>query len=406
MANQAQWRVGHQIAALGGMRLDGQAGAIPPHMFRRLINVRFSSGGMTERGGQHKLNSDALEGCITDILPGDAVPSTYEETLYTLSEDTSPSADPGTAEVLPWTLESGLGAGGNSGHLANLQSTPGADAEGAEETITYSTRTHGTISGDLSWSYEVEGNDPPQVQAVGASEGCCGGLAEHEDVWYEALVLVGFGTPLYQVYRVVPPGPTAHLDRQASGTPGGDSETRVWLAVYSATNELLAALEPSVLHRKSAAGVWSTVALPAGCTFNRNHLANWAEFEGLFYFTGYGPGGGHLLFVYDGAVVVAIHSWAGAPGTYSPVVTHDGSLYFGINAGGTIQLGRYADGAFSVVSTFAGSDEVRQLITAYGRLFAFRGDSLESSASPETTAFVVHDSTAGAYQAGAVRRAR
>jgi hypothetical protein len=412
MANDLQFRVGHQVPALGGMRLDGQAGAIPPWMFHRAINVRFAAGGVNERGGQRKLNAEALEGCTTGIIPGDAVPTLFTEVLYTLTADASPGADPGTAELMPWDPINGLGAVIGSGdHWANLQSTAGEDPQDAEETITISRRLSAVLGGDLNFDTEVDGNDVPDVQTVGASEGCCGGIAKLDDVWYQALVTVVTGTPNYNVYRVDPPGPTATLDRQFSGSPGGDSQTRVWLAHYEERDELLAALEPGALHRKSAAGVWTRIPLPTSCTINRNHLANWAELDGLFYFSGFGPGGGHLLYEYDGAVIVPFHSWAGAPGTYSPLTVHEGSLYFALNAGGTIKLGRYggAGTTISVVSTFAGAAEVRQLLTAFGRLFAFRGDTLESSLAPESAPFAVVDpdgATAGAYQAGGRRRAR
>lgn len=404
---EENWRLGHKVRTFGGVRQDCDPGALPPWMFRNAVNVRFSGGGIGERGGQSKLNpDDQLEGCGTGIIPGDAVPATFDETLYTLTVDMSPGADPGTAEILPWTPAGGLGVSvAGPDHLVNLQETEGNDPEGALESITSSNRTSPAISGDLQWNADFVGNDPPDFQTVGASEGCCGGLAKFEEFWYQGLVTVSGGVPLYRVYRL-DPGPIATLDREYAATPGSDSSTRVWLAHYEERNELLAAIEPMALDRKSAAGVWTRVPLPAGCFTNRNHLANWAEFEGLFYFTGYGPGGGHLLYEYDGANIAAVHTWAGSPGTYSPLVVHEGALYYGINAGGVIQLGRFDSETFEVVSTLSGASEIRQLLPAFGRLFAFRGSTLESTLAPESAPFAVDNSTANSFHAGGRRRLR
>jgi hypothetical protein len=406
---EENWRLGHKVRTFGGVRQDCDPGALPPWLFRNLINVRFSGGGLTERGGQSKVNGDSqLEGCVTGIIPGDATPSEFEETLYVLSADASPSADPGTAEVFPYEPIGGLGAGlGTVGHYATLQGTPGNDPEGAEETIVIGNRLSATITPDLNWTIEVSGNDLPTLGgSVGGVEGCCGGLAKFEGVWYEALVNISFGVRHYQVWKLVLPVPTPTLDRQFTGTPGSDSQTRVWLVVYQDQNELVAALEADALHRKSTAGVWSRVSMPAGCTINRNHLANVVELGGILYFTGYGPGGGHLLFTYDGTQILPLHSWAGSPGTYSPLEVHEGDLYYGINAGGTIQLGRYDGTNFDVVHTFTGANEIRQLVSVFSRLYALRGDTLESSPAPESAPWTVDDSTADTFEAGAKRRVR
>lgn len=387
------WRLGHKVRTFGGVRQDCDPGALPPWLFRNLINVRFSGGGITERGGQSKINGDdQLEGCVTGIIPGDALPSQFTETLYVLSA---------TGELNDWTPTGGLGTPSGAGDWVNLQGTAGNDSEGAEESITISSNT--LVGIDLQWATGPAGNDPPVVSTIGAaSQACSGGMAKQSGVWYQGLTRTEGGIEKFQVYI----NPSVALDREYVGAPGGDSTTRVWLAVYEETGELLAALEPGALHRKSAAGVWSRVSLPAGCTINRNHLANWAELGGVFYFTGFGPGGGHLLYSYDGTLIAPLHSWAGSPGTYSPLEIHDGDLYFGINAGGVIQVGRYDGTSFSVVATLSGATEIRELVSAFSRLFALRGNTLESSVAPESAPWVVDDSTAGAFQAGALRRVR
>jgi hypothetical protein len=187
--------------------------------------------------------------------------------------------------------------------------------------------------------------------------------------------------------------------REVVGTGGNGYEListdyyfyRPWLAKAESSDEMVCPLELSALHVMSASGVWRRVALPASCTANRRHPGNVAMGpDGLLYFTGYGPGGGYLLYQYDGTHVTAAHSISGTPPLFQPLALFAGSLWYANNTGGTVKLGRYDGETFEDDAfTFSGTNEIRQLVAMEDKLYALRLDTLEGSDDPSVAWSVI-----------------
>lgn len=391
---QARFRVGHEIAALGGMRLDGLPGAIPPHMFRRLINARFSAGGMTERGGQHKLNSEALEGCITDIIPGDARPVDYGELLVMAgSFDLS---EPDTESVYStYDLVNGYQADVSFGIAMNrctvLQYLRGALAGGVGGALMAGS---GHVIADVgspgpevnvdnynedaaNYKFHGGGDDRDQTGGIARFQGDDYGIYSQDENGLITRHVVKVG------YAPWATGTSADIVRSFTGTI--EVNASPWLVAMQAATVLVAALESDAIHVMNAAGAWHRVPLPASCTLNDSTPYHAAELDGYLYFTGFGPGGGWLMYRYDPTtdMVTAFHSIAGTPPTRQPLLAADGVLYYGNNVGGAAKLGRF-DGTTLVDDyfTFTGSAEVVQLLTAFARYYALRGSELLEATVP------------------------
>ncbi len=409
MAKKQDFRLGHQISTLGGVRRDCQPGAIPPNQFRDAINVRFSGGGISERGGQSKLNvNQVLEGCITGIIPGDAIPVNYSEQVMFVSEfdisvpgtdSTYSTYDPSFGFLTPADIGIAMD------RAVFLQYAEGDLSGGAGGALIAGS---GHRTADVAFSGPAVREDLFNQDA--ASFNFFGGGGDSDNTGALAL----FNGHYYGIYSQDTNGDvTRHVVKAgfapwATGTSADIvrvvsfvTETDVtdrspWLVNFKGENLLVAALEKEAIHAMSADGVWRRYPLPTACTLNDRTPYHAVEYDGNLYFTGYGPGLGGLLYRFDGSEVVPETEITSED--YQPVAVFHGVLYY--MSGSNTRGGFDGDAHDAGVHTFGGGVNVVQLLVGYESLFALRVDTLEFAQNPAGD-WTVAATEPGAFVSGA-----
>lgn len=394
------------ILRWAGARRAGNAASIPANMFRDLENVRFEGQEITCRGGQVKYNPDAvLEGCIDGFIPPDFEPRAVVEELLALGRDPFP-ADPSDDVTLRR-----VGSGS-----AILDSTTFDDAC----SFSYTTGSGSGGSGGLLWigrgdqgngfditlsTFTLDNNDAVEAgsnaTAVNAGSAAWGGAAKFDGDLFAVVSRVTSGGNGRSEVIIDPVGSGSAVDEDLVGNDTDHGYFPMWLKHQTADDTLCAPLGPSVVHMRNTSGVWSTAAMPASTTIKRNHVGSAAMYGSALYFTGTAAGGGNALFSLVGGAISQVHQPSGAPPTIAPVCAHNGVLWYVSSADG-LSLGKYNGSTFTDgVITLEGSDAICALVSAAGKLYAYRTNSIWVSEFPERF-WTQIDATTDGYRYGVV----
>jgi hypothetical protein len=352
---------GEDIPKFGGVRRECDAGAVPPNMFRDLVNARLRDAPgapVVSRGGQSKYGGQA-PGCVRGIFSPEydfstlqpcggcpevwesdasevTLPSMYLSDDTAISQNTSPSLsyfnpnqDPKLRSIIPCPWDSATvaiySADGITGYV--LARTNGISP--AIDAVLYSFK---------------RGLDPIEVaRLVGGGNAIAFAVGG---------ALMFLGTDLYValdaptpandvlVYKLV--GSTLVLDDTVGiGAPWNSGGGLVVLGsdLYFGASSIAGTTNI----RRRSAGVWSDVSPPASHSILFH--SRLIPYSGAFYFTGmrFFPSGTQYIYKVVGTTHTFERTAAGSD-VYGAMAAFNGFLWYVFFSSGVMYLGRF-DGA-------------------------------------------------------------
>ena len=237
-------RSGITLPEFHGINKERDPGAIADNQFTDLVNVRLVGGRVDCRGGQAKLNSIPMDGCILGLWD---------------SETEWPDEDSSGRALLMHTLDS---------------------APTTDGIKTYSVTTGLVAAGDASSGFFPE---PEAAPAQGfLRDGSATVMGNNFGGLYCSSVRFGTSSDIYM--GSITGGNVAVLDSNGSvvvQTTGlGSAAAKVLVAYY---NGDIYAFTGNYAYRRSSSGVWTSLVMPTTAYLP----SGWAAYRGKRYVSGY-----------------------------------------------------------------------------------------------------------------------
>lgn len=357
---------------LKGMNKEGDPGSIPPNQFPQLENIRISAAGtLFNRGGQSKLNNDAMSGCIKGIFA---------------PEFQFPYSAEGGVFLAPGSSSGELLVYGGPGLLSVL-SAPSVLRDPADRLIE---------------AYAYSGNilvgTGPQGAPVGTSPQVLS--LNPQSLTYSVLTTIS--SPDTEVTDITSIGTTVYIATSLGTGTGrvlswnGTSVTAEDTFSGNANGTVLGVHnnEPYVLYggntglgfpapalKRKTGGVWTSITLPAAVStkFSANTMLTYGSNLYIDGFAGTGTDEGAYILVWNGTTcTVARGPLGGSSWSGTGLAVFNSNLYYGY-AGGIdeARIGKYDGVTWTDVekdlATQFGSDDLSAQVTPFasqGSLYA------------------------------------
>lgn len=350
--NYARRRQGLDFPEFGGIRKEGDAGSLPPYLFRHLENVRLlASGEIGVRGGQSKLSTSAMTGCVRGIFP----PEYRAGMLGTGFYGPYGSGNDSTADAVLYFK--------TTRELAARDTRVGAYTGGFK--IISNTIYIGTRVTTGPGNVEVRTYAPWKDSAPSMVVQIVLGAGPQDKAFAD---FISFGGTTYVAYEAGSPGSSVARVYTLSGSTLTADDTFTIGASAGVTAPYLVALSGTLyaaygrywnsatgggmvlpIRKRTGAATWASETMPA--------ISDWAAqsvavYGSAFYLGGLGHTGGSrkpMILKHDGATVTVARDPVGNASGNGPAVkgmaSFNGFLYFTYeNATPAVMLGKF-DGA-------------------------------------------------------------